>query len=338
MRIALSDVVGPAPDQGDWKCPVMRFAQPGSLSDVLKRQPGILRALLPDSRRAITQLNRALRRQRQIVPSDVTKRLRLHSTVAQAVDRGVLYLYGHDIGAQPKRYLADRSLSAPAERLREALEVYEPPRHGVLRHLDALAWFYVLGTLEPVMRGFRPLSDIPVADMPKHITVRSVTVWLERMLAPEISDEISNLLRSVRDSRVPGVFTPNPVFGGVGIVTGSDGDWISGNTLVEMKCAVSGVRTEHVAQLLIYYALDRLGSRDDTTSPRFDNLALCMPRQSATVVGRVDEWLRAFGGPNRERLPFAVVECFSPRSRRVPDSLRVGSELVQEGLATLSRN
>lgn len=77
-------------------------------------------------------------------------------------------------------------------------------------------------------------------------------------LGGDVADEIRTLLATVSALQPVGEFFPNPVFGGLGPIKGSDGDWIAGDTLVELKCTVRPVKREYVVQLLCYAALSRL--------------------------------------------------------------------------------
>jgi hypothetical protein len=270
-------------------------------------------ALLPNSRTAITAINRGIKSAQTITPCSTTTNARLHSAVALAVDRGVLYFYGFDVVGRPAHRL--QFYGAPGKRIAALTMSYKPPAHGVLRDRAAIGWFYLVGLLEPIVRGFRPLTDIDVSGLPRRLTSRSTNDWLSALTPIDVAAEISELLRAVRDSRLPGVVQPNPEFGALGSVIGSDGDWIAGDTLVELKCTVGGVHRNHVAQLLCYYAFDELCIA--TAVPRhFSSLALCLPRQRCTIVGAVDDWLAAFGGPARSDLPMFVHEWCT--GRRLP--------------------
>ena len=238
--------------------------RPVCLTDAFASNRAFLNALMPDSRSAVTAVNKAIRGQQSIQPSETTKTRRLYSSAALAVDRGVLYLYGVDIAARALARLssgspiARRDGSSIARRISKACEVYDPPRRGVLRNRSAIGWFYLLGILEPVLRGFRPLSEVDIRELPSRPTQQSSSAWLESLVTDDLAIEIADMLRAVRDCRIPGTFRPNPTFGGIGAVTGSDGDWLAGDTLVELKCTISGVRREYVAQMLCYYAFDQL--------------------------------------------------------------------------------
>ena len=82
-----------------------------------------------------------------------------------------------------------------------------------------------------------------------------------------MTDEIVRLLRSLKEIRIRGTMFANPIFGSVGPILGSDGDWVVADTLVELKCVVGGVKRCHVAQLICYYALSQLPDRRDTLPP-----------------------------------------------------------------------
>jgi hypothetical protein len=274
----------------------------GSLTEVLKANPAFVNALLPKSQIAITLLNKAIKQRDMVQPSATTTARKLFSTVAQAVDRGVLYLYGYDIYAQARLCL--RRNGRIGRRIAAVCDLYTPPRSSILRSYAALGWFYLLGQLDPIRRGFRPLSDIAITALPTRPDPSASTLWLASLIPKDVADEIADLLRAVRDCRTEGTFRANPVFGGTGAVIGSDGDWITGDTLVELKCAQQ-IKREYVAQLICYYALDQLMTHRHEPYG-FSRLALCLPRQRCTIVGSVDEWLAAFGGPSIEALPGMV--------------------------------
>lgn len=274
-----------------------------SLTNALETNGAFIDALLPDSRMAVAAINRAIRTSAFVAPCATTTFARLHSSVALAVDRGVLYFYGADVVRRPAAILQGHG--RVGRQIARIAASFSPPARRVLSCRSAIGWFYLLGILEPIVRGFRPLSDVDVTRMPSQPDRRSSIEWLESLVPSDVAAEIAELLRVVRDIRIPGPVRPNPVLGGLGRITGSDGDWIAGDTLVELKCTVGGVKREHVAQLLCYYALDQL-----CPIPRakfnFSSLALCLPRQRCTIAGTVDEWLSAFGGPARSDLPIFV--------------------------------
>lgn len=271
-----------------------RPARSACLTDFLDVTPDLLDGLLPQSRRSIAKLNRRLLSLPQIHASATTVNRRLYSPVAGAVDRGVLYLSGFDVSTRVAKRVATHPRGA---RLAKALKAYMPPRRGVLRSRSAMGWLYVLGALEPVLRGFRTLDDIDTSTLAAAVGEASARAWLSRVIPDDVSDEIAELLRCVGRIRIPGPVLANPVFGGLGPVIGSDGDWIAGDTLVELKCTTGGVRRKHVAQLLAYYVFDQSLAHGRKRPYGFTRLALCLPRQSCTVVGTVDEWLQAFGAP-----------------------------------------
>jgi hypothetical protein len=315
MFLQVRDIVKTVESPKLWSLPTLRMdIQPACLTDLFSQIPEFGAALLPSSRSAITQLNRALKSMISIPPSEETRRMSLYSSVALAVDRGALFLSGHDIVSTPLRLLkAYRNNST--KRLAQALEVYKAPERGVFNRRDIIGLLYVLGRLEPVFRGLRPLSDIDTTQLPTQLSHRSVQQWLERIVAPGVSDEIVQLLRSLQSISLPGIVYPNPVFGGLGPIIGSDGDWIAGDTLVELKCTVSGMQREFVAQVICYFALGQLPDRQNQL-PHISNLAICLPRQSATVMGTVDEWLSAFGAPQSSIAVNAIHQYFSGTGNR----------------------
>jgi hypothetical protein len=229
----------------------------------------------------------------------------LYSVVGLAVDRGALYLSGGDVTTRPIAWLARRR--GHAERVAALLQAYSPPRRGALRSAAWLGWLGILGRMEPIMRGFVSLSDIRLAGLPRRLTQKSAAEWLAESMPAATLQEIAELLRLVRDTRVRGRFVPNPVFGCLGVVTGSDGDWIAGSTLVELKCVRQGMRSLYVAQLLCYYVLDRASAHGHEPFG-FDSLALSLPRQGVTISGTVGEWLGAFGAPPESIVVPAVTE------------------------------
>ena len=292
------------PPDGSWSLAAPRRAPAwASLTDVLPQIPEFTRSLLPNARRVVTAVNRAARAGNPVPPSDATRAGSLYSVVGQSVDRGALFFSGADVVAIPLKRL--RSGSEPAQRIARVLETYRCPRSGGLRNQAFLGWLTLLGMLEPVLRGFRPLSDIDVSQLPKRPNGAASAIWLSRIVPATTLQEIAELLRRVRDTRVRGHVIANPVFGGIGPVIGSDGDWIAGRTLVELKCTVSGMKSIHVAQLICYFVFDQM--RAHGRQPYgFDSLALSLPRQGVTVVGAVDDWLSAFGAPSSATVVPAV--------------------------------
>lgn len=310
MILQVRDIVKTVDSPGAWSLPTPREdIRPACLTDLFRQIPEFGKALLPSSRSAITQLNRALKSTVRIPPSQETRRMSLYSSVALAVDRGALFLSGHDVVSAPLREL--KALHGNVgKRLAQALEVYKLPERSVFDRRDIIGLLFVLGRLEPVFRGFRPLSDVDTTQLPARLSHRSVQQWLKRIVAPSVSDEIVQLLRSLQSISLPGIVYPNPVFGGLGPINGSDGDWIAGDTLVELKCTVSGMQREFITQVICYFALSRLPDRQKRL-PEFSNLAFCLPRQSATVTGTVDEWLSAFGAPQSSIVVNAIHQYFS---------------------------
>lgn len=325
MQLAITDFAAPAVVGEVWHLPPPSpNLKPASLTGVLEQSPDLTRALLPRSRHVVTMINRAARAGSACPAAATTCDRKLHSVVSLAVDRGALYLSGSDVVARPLEWLAQRR--GDADRIAKLLRAYAPPRRGVLRDRACLGWFAVLGRMEPIMRGFVPLGDIALDGLPRKLTQESAARWLAETLPADTMEEIAELLRRVRDSRVRGRFVPNPVFGGLGIVAGSDGDWIAGSTLVELKCVNSGMQGVHVAQLLCYHVLDQ--SRELGREPYgFDSLALMLPRQGVTVAGMIEEWLRAFGAPSATVVVPAVTEwlreargAWRSRTQREPDT------------------
>ena len=309
MHIRIIDAVGILPRASECEIPGLRRpARSACLTDFLDATPDLVAGLLPQSRRAITALNRRVLSRPQIPASHTTVNRRLYATVAGAVDRGVLYLSGFDISTRISRRLPTHGRWA---RLRKALVAYRPPRRGVLRSRSAMGWLYVLGALDPVLRGFRTLDDIDISGLATVVTEATAREWLERVIPEDVSNEIGELLRTISRVRLPGPILANPVFGGLGPVIGSDGDWIAGDTLVELKCTTRGVKRTHVAQLLAYYVFDQCLAHGRRRPYGFTRLALCLPRQSCTVVGTVDEWLQAFGAPEPDVFVRGCAEWFA---------------------------
>lgn len=300
MILRICDLVPASPRLDRSSAPPAFTGYPASLTDALATNGAFVGALLPNSRTAVTAINRAIKTPHFIAPSATTANARLYSSVALAVDRGVLFFCGSDLVRHPVAYLQRHG--EIGTQIGEVARSYQPPTHHVLSSRSALGWFYLLGRLEPVIRGFRPLSDVDISALPRKLTRRSSEDWLRSLVPLDVAAEIADLLRAVRDNRVPGAIRPNPVFGGLGWITGSDGDWIAGDTLVELKCTVGGLQRNHVAQLLCYYAFDQLCSAPEQRFG-FSSLALCLPRQRCTIVGSIDAWLAAFGGPTLFELP-----------------------------------
>lgn len=312
MRIHLRDVTDAGLTIIDSDRPPTFSGRPASLTDALARNNAFTAALLPHSRHAVTVLNRRLRREPPILPSATTVNRQLYSSVALAVDRGALYVRGVDVTSRPVKQLARGG--AVATRIALALEAYLPPRRRLRDNSAAIGWLYTLGRLEPVLRGFRPLSDIDTESLPTTVTRTSAARWFATLLTDDVAQEIAALLGALSVARLGGVLRPNPIFGGIGEILGSDGDWIVGDTLVELKCVVGGVRREHVAQLLCYYALDRLRAHGKCAYG-FSKLALLLPRQRSIIHGGIADWLAAFGGPSAADLPPFVEQWCTTSAR-----------------------
>ncbi len=314
MLLEVADIVRSARMTVRWSLPeIGPEIQPQSLTNLLPTIPAVEQALLPDSRRAITAINRALSSRPFVAPSDSTKRMKAYSRIGLALDRAVLFLGGHDIATAPRRWLDQRGGSARA--MARMLSAWTPEARGLFYNRAAIGWLYALGGLDVARRGFIPLSDVITSPIPKRVDEASSRVWFENLIPLDVSDEIVRLLRSLKEIRLRGKMVPNPVFGGIGHILGSDGDWVVGNTLVELKCVMGGVKRSHVAQLVCYYALSQLPDRRGTLPP-FSRLALCLPRQSTTIVGTINEWLYAFGAPHEGIVVDALHKCFDPRGMR----------------------
>jgi hypothetical protein len=221
----------------------------------------------------------------------------------------VLFLGGVDIAAESVEWLAEGTKRE--RQLARLLGCWQPRAKGMFHSRAAMGWLYLLGGLDSVRRGFAEVADV-APDLPKVISATTARACFEQAIPVEVADEIVALLRSLKSIRIHGRIEPNPVFGGTGLITGSDGDWIVDDTLVELKCVSDGVKRRNVAQLICYYALAQLPDRKASLPP-FSKLALCLPRQSCTIVGHVEEWLSAFGAPPAARAVPALHRCLDPR-------------------------
>ena len=106
MKIEIADIVSATNKNLDWKLPSHseQFWQT-YLTGVLRKMPEFQRALLPNSRRVITRINKTLKKSKHIEPCDEIKNKRLYSTVSLAVDRGALLLYEQNVTEKPIQYL-----------------------------------------------------------------------------------------------------------------------------------------------------------------------------------------------------------------------------------------
>jgi hypothetical protein len=317
MQLNIKDIVPEPKVATDWRLSkISNKLRPKSLSDLLKDIPEFQRELLPNSRQAITQINRALRKNQFIAPSEETKKGNLYSSVALAIDRGALMLrdeidnnrlittlkihnkYGN------KKYKDHRNAIVIIINKFESIAQNEPFSK------ETAGYLFLLGKLEPIIRGFRPFSDVIEHGLPSNLSTDSIRNWLSDIISADLSSEIIDLLNVISKLQLKGHFFANPIFGGIGPISGSDGDWITGETLVELKCTVRGVKREYVAQIICYSALNKIGPKAATIPP-INKLALCLPRQSSIVVGSVDEWLSAFGAPPSEFIYKSIEEYFS---------------------------
>lgn len=299
MRVA--DVAeGIPPYTGPWQFE-RSLVRGGCVTEFLKSNPGFQRALLPRSRRATTLLNQRIRaRGRFIPPSATTKADSLYGRVGQAVDRAAIHLIGGDVMAIPRAVLRER-LGKTAARILEALEFQaerELPTRLDLKCTETLGWLWVIGMIEPIYRGFRPLSDIDVTGLESAPVIRRSAIrWLGRLVAKDVVQELTALIRALTGILPKGPYRSTPGFGSYGFMSGGDGDLIARDTLVEIKCSVAGVARESVAQLFCYVATDHLRQTVGNDCYGLGRLALCLPRQQVTIVGTVAEWLTCFGGP-----------------------------------------
>lgn len=309
MHLQIRDIVETPRIFTDWALPVVpRECLPASLSDVLGSLSELESSLLPNSRRAIAAINKAASQTPRVEPSSVTRERRLYGRVGLAVDRAVLFLSGVDVAAESVEWLCDGTKRE--KQFARLLRSWEPRAKGMFHSRAAMGWLYVLGGLDSVRRGFVELPDVG-PELPKAISATTAKSWFEEAIPTEVASEIVALLRSLKDIRIRGRVSPNPIFGGTGLITGSDGDWIVDDTLVELKCISDGVKRRNVAQLICYYALSQLPDRQSRFEP-FSKLALCLPRQSCTIVGHVEEWLSAFGAPPAAIAVPALHRCLDP--------------------------
>lgn len=309
MNLSVSKFASPDPIINGWGLPTRR-ADLGraSLIDLLRQIPEFENALLPRSRATITLINRAVGAELLVHPCDETKARSLYANVGLAVDRAALFLSGHDIVTRP---IARLSLFGErATRLSNCVRAYRPASRGVFHQRDTIAFFYLLGRLEPVLRGFALLSDLELPALPRRPTHTTVREWLLASMSPAVGEEIVQLLRSLKAIRPSGRVYANPVFGEYGPIAGSDGDWIAGDTLVELKCVSGAFKRQYVTQMICYFALSQLKNQN-ADLPSFSRLCICLPRQGVSIHGSVDEWLRAFGAPPAHTVVPAIHAYFS---------------------------
>lgn len=270
------------------------------LTDFLKQVPEFERALLPRSRGVVTRLNRAVRALPRVAPCETTQRNKMYGRVGLAIDRAALLFAGQDILERPRQFLTQKRLLGLLEV--HAATVPKQP-HQVSR--ATIGWLLVIAGLEPVIRGFRPLSDIDTSKMPRsRRTAASARNWLESVVPEDLADELTFLLQSLTAIMPQGTITANPAFGCWGSITGSDGDLIVDDTLIEIKCTLHGIGRSHVAQIISYAALNALRRQEGGQHFEFSKLALCLPRHTCLLTGTIDDWLGAFGAPTLR----AVVE------------------------------
>lgn len=312
LSIEIGNILPPNPVHG-WKLPPVPDNRYEALSNLLPSLTDFQSALCPSSRTGLTKLNRALR-DRQVArnPNSGWDRTQ-YSRIALAVDRGALFLCGADITSETISWLEARP-QRDAHKLAAALQTFRPAKEDQSLDASVIGWLYLLGALDTICRGFRPLSDIDVAGLKPNAGLQDVTEWLAQRVAPDVTDDIRTLLATVSALQPAGEFFPNPVFGGLGPIRGSDGDWIAGDTLVELKCTVGPVKRDYVAQLLCYAALSRL-PHNESRIPNFGRLGLMLPRQSAIVTGTIEDWLGAFGAPPAIGSLDAILDAFEPRWR-----------------------
>ena len=309
MLLEIKNIVAEPEKDINWELPAIPDRlKPRCLSDLIKEIPEFQKALLPNSRWAITQINRALKNNQFIEPSRETKKRNLYSNVALAIDRGAILLRG-----QIKNELLIQRLQQYddyGKKLATIIEKFEPIAQDSIFSRETAGYLFLLGKLEPIFRGFRPISDIKALGLPSQFKRTTIEKWLTEIVSDEVSEEILDLLICLDKLRLPGQFHDNPIFGGIGPVLGSDGDWITGDTLVELKCTVRGMKREYVVQVVCYAALSKIGSKTSTIPP-INKIAICFPRQSSVIVGSIEDWLRVFGAPSPEIVFKSIENYFS---------------------------
>jgi len=306
MYLAIDDVVKLPDFDYEWKLPKMRKdIKPRCLTDLLETIPDFQKFLLPNSRSAITQINRVLRKQSFIPPTEFTKNKNLYSSIALAVDRGSLHLYGVNISDKPVRFLQ----KSGEKKLSIIIEKFSRFAKKKNFNQETAAWLYLIGRLDPIMRGFRPISDIKIKSLPKKMTKQTIKYWLKNLIPKTVSDEIIRILESLKKILPVGSIYPNPVFGGIGPIMGSDGDWICDDMLVELKCTINGVNRKHVTQIICYSALSEIKPTSKKI-PKIKKLGILLPRQSSLIVGSINDWLLSFGAPTKEIVYPAIEKYF----------------------------
>lgn len=309
MLLDINNIIKPTEVNSEWKLPKLsQDIRPKCLTDLLEDIPEFQRALLPNSRFTVTQINRILKTRPFIKASDYTIKNSLYSSVALAVDRGALLLFGQDIIKKPIKFL--NTFGNYEHHLANIIEKFAPLARDIIYNEETAGWLYLLGRLEPVMRGFRPISDVKIKKLPTRFTSKSISYWLSSIISKSAANEISSLIKIIEKLQLPGEIFPNPIFGGIGPIFGSDGDWISGETLVELKCTVRGMKREYIAQIICYAALSKIGTQSKKI-PMIKQLAICLPRQSSMIVGSIDDWLRAFGAPSSSIVFKSIENYFS---------------------------
>ena len=168
MHPKIRDIARACPPANNWALPAI---PPGcsfaSLTELLADFSALESALLPNSRRAITEINKTIGQRPYIGPCSVTRDGKLYGRIGLAVDRAALFLSGVDIAAEPRATLCagdklERSMAA-------LLKAWQPRAKGMFHSRAAIGWLYVLGGLDSVLRGFMPLSDVVRHQLPRRI-------------------------------------------------------------------------------------------------------------------------------------------------------------------------
>lgn len=252
MEIQIASIL-PADPIDRWELPQVYDAplyEP--LTNLLRELSDFQQALLPRSRAALTTLNRAIRDaakappQRKWPPAQAGE-------IGLAVDRGALFLAGCDIVSEV-RYALDGMSDPRAGVISSALRSFSPSSADNLDQ-SVVGWLFVLGRLDSICRGVRPLDDINVGDLPARAGPKESREWFASVVSADVAEDIHSLLLVVKQLQPSGEMYPNPQFGALGPIRASDGDWIVGDTLIELKCTSQPVKREYVAQLICYAAL-----------------------------------------------------------------------------------
>jgi hypothetical protein len=288
----------------------------GSLTGFIKAQPTFWSATCPDIRKVITSVNRALRERPLRVPLRSENRL-IAGPLGTAIDYYVGWSAGETLHQQVVR-VSNLSPDARAISKHIAATLIGLRSNTSLSRKDEAQLgraCLVLAQLESAYRTGNTLF-IPSATELRTNDRAPFDRWLVRQINAPLIEEWTALAEQVKALSIPlrgAVY--NPVFGGYGLITGSDGDLLVNETLYDIKCSVDGFDGDAVRQLLGYCALSILNNR----SLAIQRVGLISIRRGFVWQADVESLCWTVGATSLARLTDALRQFVKPRRGRTSE-------------------